>query len=135
MDRSKLVRGCLDSDASAMQYLCSLDAQLLQEAGRQFQGFDKNREFTKRLIMVQGGALISVQNGDLLLVVQSGGFESASSSRAPSRPSSSVEGGDKPLARNPSIRVKPTSTQGLERKTSMAKRSSLPCRISIVNIS
>jgi hypothetical protein len=59
-------------------------------------------------------------------VVQSGGFESASSSRAPSRPSSSVEGGDKPLARNPSIRVKPTSFQGLEQKTSMARRSSLP---------
>jgi hypothetical protein len=76
--------------------------------------------------MGQGGTLISVHNGDLLLVVQSGGFESAPESRPPSRSTSSVEGGDKPLARNPSIRVKPTSSQGLERKTSMARRSSLP---------
>jgi GTPase-activating protein BEM2 len=111
MDRSKLVRGCLDNDASDMQYLRSLDAQLLQEAGRQFQGFDNNQDFTKRLVKVQGGTLISVHNGDLLLVVQSGGFESASSSRAPSRPSSSGKGGDKPLARNPSIRVKPTAIE------------------------
>jgi len=126
MDRSKLVGGRLDSDASDMQYLRSLDAQLRQEAGRQFQGFNNNQDFTKRLIMGRGGTLISVHNGDLLLVVQSGGFESASSSRAPSRPSSLVEGGGKPLARNPSICVKPTSSQGLERKTSMARRCSLP---------
>ena len=126
MDRSKLVRGRLDSDASDMQYLRSLDAQLRQEASRQFQGLDNNQDFTKRLIMGQGGTLISVHNGDLLLVVQTGGFESAPSSRAPSRPTSSAEGGDKPLARNPSIRVKPSSSQGLERKTSMARRSSLP---------
>jgi hypothetical protein len=126
MDRSKLVRGRLDSDASDMQYLRSLDSQLRQEASRQFQGLDNNQDFTKRLIMGQGGTLISVHNGDLLLVVQSGGFESAPESRPPSRSTSSVEGGDKPLARNPSIRVKPTSSQGLERKTSMARRSSLP---------
>ena len=70
MDRSKLVRGRLDSDASDMQYLRSLDAQLRQEAGRQFQGFDNNQDFTKHLIMGQGGTLISVHNGDLLLVVR-----------------------------------------------------------------
>jgi len=125
MDRSKLVRGRLDSDASDM-YLRSLDTQLRQESSRQFQVLDSNQDSTKRLIMGQGGTVISVHNGDLLLVVQSGGFESAPSSRAPSRPTSSVEGGDKPLARNPSIRVKPSSSQGLDRKTSMARRSSLP---------
>jgi hypothetical protein len=109
-----------------MQYLRSLDAQLRQEAGRQFQGLDSNQDFTKRLIMGQGGTLIPVYNGDLLLVVQTGGFECPPSSMAPSRPSSSVEGGDKPLARNPSIRVKPGSSQSLDRKASMARRSSLP---------
>ncbi|KAF8951373.1 hypothetical protein BDZ97DRAFT_1932432 [Flammula alnicola] len=131
VDRSKLVRSRLDSETSDLQYLRSLDAQLQQEAGRQLQSFDANQDFTKRLIMGHGGTLISVYNGDLLLVVQSGGFESApnsrpSSSRAPSRPPSSVEGAEKPLGRNPSIRVKPSSSQGLERKTSMARRSSLP---------
>jgi hypothetical protein len=132
VDRSKLVRARLDSETADFQYLRSLDAQLRQEAGRQLQSLDSNQDFTKRLIMGHGGTAISVYNGNLLLIVQSGGFESAPnsrpSSRAPSRPpSSSIEQGtEKSLSRNPSIRVKPSSSQGLERKTSMARRSSLP---------
>ncbi|KAF9476860.1 hypothetical protein BDN70DRAFT_811544 [Pholiota conissans] len=133
VDRSKLIRARLDSETADLQYLRSLDAQLRQEAGRQLQSFDSNQDFTKRLIMGSGGTVITVYNGDLLLVVQSGGFESTpnsrpSSSRAPSRPpSSSIEqGAEKSLSRNPSIRVKPGSSQGLDRKTSMARRSSLP---------
>ncbi|KAF8161574.1 hypothetical protein B0H34DRAFT_701542 [Crassisporium funariophilum] len=130
IDRSQLVRGRIDSDASEMQYLRSLDAQLRQEAGRQLQGLDATQDFTKRLILGSGGTVISVYNGDLLLVVQSGGFESAPdsrpSSRAPSRPPSSVVDQEKTLSRNPSIRVKPGSSQGLDRKTSIARRSSLP---------
>lgn len=84
----------------------------------------------------QGGTVIPVYNGDLLLVVQTGISESAPSSRpssrapsrAPSRPPSSVvePGMEKALGRTPSIRVKPGSSQGLDRKSSVARRSSLP---------
>ena len=35
-------------------------------------------------------------------------------------------GSEKNLSRNPSIRVKPSTSQGLDRKTSVARRSSLP---------
>lgn len=131
IDRSKLIRGRLDSESGDLQYLRSIDTQLRQEAGRQLQSFENSQDFTKRLILGQGGTLISVYDGDLLLVVQSGGFESAPNSRPssqmPSRPpSSSVENGDRTVSRNPSIRVKPSSSHGLERKASMARRSSLP---------
>lgn len=134
IDRSKLIRGRLDSETSDLQYLRSLDAQFRQEAGRPFKSLDPNQDFTKRLIMGHGGTVISVYNGDLLLVVQSGGFESApnsrpSSSRAPSRPSSSSfehTAGEKTLSRNPSIRVKPSSSHGVDRRPSVARRSSLP---------
>jgi len=135
VDRSKLVRGRIDSDASEAQYLRSLEVQLSQDAGRQLHTLDGNKDFTKKLILGHGGTVISVYNGDLLLVTQSGGFEtvpgSRPSSRVPSRPESSVvdhaPAGDKPpISRNPSIRVKPNSSHGLERKTSMARRSSLP---------
>lgn len=84
----------------------------------------------------QGGTVIPVYNGDLLLVVQTGISESAPSSRpssrapsrAPSRPPSSVvePGMEKALGRTPSIRVKPGSSQGVDRKSSVARRSSLP---------
>lgn len=125
LDRAKLIRGRYDSDTSDMQHLRSLDTQ-----GRQLQNLNLNlaamkQDFTKQIILGQGGTVISVYNGELMLVVQSGiGFESAPSSRPPS----SVVGGDneRSLSRNPSVRVKPTSSQGLDRKTSMVRRSSLP---------
>ncbi len=136
IDRSKLIRGRLDSESSDLQYLRSVDAQFRQEAARPFKPLDQTQDFTKRLIMGHGGTVISVYNGDLLLVVQSGGFESApnsrpSSSRAPSRPSSSsfehtAAAGEKTLGRNPSIRVKPSSSHGVDRRPSVARRSSLP---------
>ncbi|PPQ71599.1 hypothetical protein CVT24_006459 [Panaeolus cyanescens] len=153
IERSKLVRGRIDSDASAdLQYLRSLDAQLRQEAaafgknGQQSQlhRFGDNmvqaQDFTRRAIMGQGGTVISVHDGDLLLVVQSGGFESAPNSRPNSKvvsrpPSSSVDqhgnliggSGERPsMNRTPSIRAKPSSSHTLDRKTSMARRSSLP---------
>jgi hypothetical protein len=80
-----------------------------------------------------GGTVIPVYDGELLLVVQSGG-ESPSPSRSPScattsRPPSSVVDQtlpEKNLARAPSFRVKPGSSQGLERKASNARRNSLP---------
>ena len=132
VDRSKLVRGRLESDASEMQYLRSVDAQLRQEAGRNLQNLDANQDYIKRLILGTGGTVISLNDGNLRLVVQSGTFESESTSRpssnAFSRPPSSVvdHGSEKNLSRNPSIRVKPSTSQGLDRKTSVARRSSLP---------
>jgi hypothetical protein len=130
VDRSKLVRGRLESDASEMQYLRSVDSQLRQEAGRNLHNLDANQDYIKRLILGTGGTVISLHNGNLRLVVQSGTFESESSrpsSNAFSRPPSSVDhGSEKPLSRNPSIRVKPSTSQGLDRKTSVARRSSLP---------
>lgn len=128
-DRSRLIRGRYDSDTSDIQYLRSLDTQ-----GRQLHNLNlnmtANKDFTKQMILGQSGTVISVYNGELMLVVQSGvGFESAPNSR----PSSSVvgdygngSGAEKSLSRNPSVRVKPSSSQGLDRKTSMVRRSSLP---------
>lgn len=136
VDRPKLIRGRIDSDASESQYLRSLEAQLKQESGRQLHSLDNaNKDFTRKLILGHGGTVISVYDGNLLLVSRSGGFESAPNSRPsskiPSRPeSSSLDHGsstEKPaISRNTSIRVKPNSSHGLERKTSMARRSSLP---------
>jgi hypothetical protein len=158
IDRTQLIRGRLDSDASDIQHLRSpgggggggggpggMDPQL-----RILQRSVQNaNEVTKRLIMGIGGTVISLHNGELMLVVQPGGMEnpagstasSRPSSRAPSRPPSSVVDGhagyglmgmgmgmerEKPMSRAPSIRVKPTSSHGLERKTSVARRNSLP---------
>jgi hypothetical protein len=131
VDRSKLVRGRLESDASEMQYLRSVDAQLRQEAGRNLHNLDANQDYIKRLILGTGGTVISLYGGNLRLVVQSGTFESESSrpsSNAFSRPPSSLvdHSSEKNLSRNPSIRVKPSTSQGLDRKTSVARRSSLP---------
>ena len=134
VDRSKLLRGRYDSDTP--ETLRSMDAQLGQETGRKLHGLDSsNKDSTKNLILGHGGTFISVYDGDLLLVTQNGGFESTPNSRppsrAPSRPESSVMDHNSglerpPISRNPSIRVKPSSSHGLERKTSMARRSSLP---------
>jgi GTPase-activating protein BEM2 len=81
-----------------------------------------------------GGTIIPVFNGDLLLVVQKGSelhSQSASrcSSRPTSRPPSSIMDGtvsEKTMSRTPSIRVKTGSSQSLDRKTSVARRNSLP---------
>ncbi|KDQ56347.1 hypothetical protein JAAARDRAFT_36524 [Jaapia argillacea MUCL 33604] len=77
-----------------------------------------------------GGTTIPVYEGELILVIQPWNGEPSSrpTSRAPSRPPSSII--DNPLerspARTPSIRVKPGSSQGLDRKASLARRNSLP---------
>ena len=136
VDRSRLIRDRIDSDASENQYLRSLETQLRQASGRHLHSLDDtSKDFTKKLILGNGGTVISVYDGNLLLVGQSGGFESAPNSRPsskiPSRPESSAldhgSSTDKPtLSRNTSIRAKPNSSHGLERKTSMARRSPLP---------
>jgi len=138
IDRSQLIRGRADSDVSDIHYLrggaggIDLQLHILRSAQQ------SANEVTKRSILGTGGTVISLYNGELMLVVQPGGMESTSrpSSRAPSRPPSSIVDGrtsvgmglerDKPINRAPSIRVKPTSSHGLERKTSIAKRNSLP---------
>ena len=112
-----------------MQYLRHLDAQMRHEAGRQLHRLEGNEEVTKQLILGSGRTVISVYNGELLLGVQPGGFDSAANSRPPSKvtsrpPSSVIE--DKTMSRTPSIRVKPGSSAALDRKASMARRSSLP---------
>ncbi|TFK45164.1 hypothetical protein BDQ12DRAFT_50569 [Crucibulum laeve] len=138
IDRSQLVRGRVDSDTD-VQLMRSLEVQLRQNERHNLR-LNANQDGTKQAILGQGGTIISVYNGDLLLVVQPGGFESTASSRAPSRapsrpPSSVVEspGSDKTLSRTPStisrapsVRVKPSSSHILDRKTSFARRSSLP---------
>ena len=131
IDRNQILRGRIDSDASDIHNLRGMDA-LHPERRRQTE--HSNHDMHSGLVALsQGGTVIPVYNGDLLLVVQSGGFDSnpesrPSSSRGPSRPSSSVvdHGMEKGLSRNPSMRVKPGSSHGLDRKSSVARRNSLP---------
>jgi GTPase-activating protein BEM2 len=75
-----------------------------------------------------GTTVIPVYNGDLLLAVQQ---ISASDAHPPqsSRPPSSVNTdgtGGGPPSRSPSVRVKTGSSQALDRKSSVVRRSSLP---------
>ena len=131
LDRTQLVRGRVDSDASEVFNIrASPDHQRSgSNATQQQQQPQRNRS-----LLSQQGTVIPVYNGELLLVVQKGPAESTPNSRptsyATSRHSSSIDDAsviaDKTVSRNPSIRVKPGSSQGLERKASMAKRSSLP---------
>ena len=81
-----------------------------------------------------GGTVIPVFDGELILLV-SPGKEVAPSrpssfvrSRPPSRIVESSLGGcvEKPISRAPSIRVRPGSSHGLDRKASLARRNSLP---------
>ncbi|KAF8058629.1 rho GTPase activating protein 22 [Lyophyllum atratum] len=132
IDRAQLLRGRVDSDASDVQLRRAIDPHRHpSQRPLPTQGPDPN---TGLAALNQGGTVIPVYNGDLLLVVQAGGgLDSAPSSRPPSsrissRPPSSIadSGMEKGLGRAPSIRVKPGSSQGLERKSSVARRNSLP---------
>ena len=81
-----------------------------------------------------GGTVIPVFDGELILLVSPGKEVNASrpSSFVRSRPPSSIVeqslGGavEKAMSRAPSIRVRPGSSHGLDRKTSLARRNSLP---------
>ena len=81
-----------------------------------------------------GGTIIPVFDGELILLVSPGKEVTSSrpSSRVPSRPPSCVVepsvGGttEKKMSRAPSIRVRPGSSHGLDRKASLARRNSLP---------
>lgn len=131
IDRNQILRGRVESDVSDVHNLRGLDA-LQPEKRRPTER--PNPDIQSGLASLsQGGTVIPVYSGDLLLVVQSGGIDSnpdsrPSSSRGPSRPSSSVvdHGMEKGMSRNPSMRVKPGSSHGLDRKPSVARRNSLP---------
>jgi hypothetical protein len=80
-----------------------------------------------------GGTVIPVFDGELILLVSPGKeVTSRPSSYVPSRPPSCIVepsvGGtaEKKMSRAPSIRVRPGSSQGLDRKASLARRNSLP---------
>jgi len=131
IDRNQILRNRVDSDASDIHHLRSMDA--LQPERRRPIERPNPHTHSGLAALSQGGTIIPVYNGDLLLVVQSGGVDSSpdsrpTSSRGSSRPSSSVidHGVEKGVSRNPSIRVKPGSSHGLDRKSSVARRNSLP---------
>lgn len=122
VDRGQLLRGRVDSDTPDATFLRGLDSR---RSDPERSGLTELR---------QRGTVIPVYNGDLLLVVQNAsGLDSTPSSRPPSsraasRPPSSIADSttEKPLGRNTSIRVKPRSSQNLDRKSSVARRNSLP---------
>ncbi|KAJ7085330.1 rho GTPase activating protein 22 [Mycena crocata] len=122
VDRAQLLRGRVDSDTDPR--FLRLDQQYPPQQPR--------RDIGGIAGLNQSGTVIPVYNGEVLLTVwhDAGGESTASSrpsSRIPSRPPSSVVGdGDASLSRAPSVRVKPGSSQGLDRKTSIARRNSLP---------
>ncbi|KAJ7659713.1 hypothetical protein DFH06DRAFT_1402750 [Mycena polygramma] len=123
IDGAQLLRGRVDSDTNPR--LLRLDPEHLSNQPR--------RDIGGLAGLNQTGTVIPVYNCEVLLAVWHGteGESSASSrpsSRLPSRPPSSVidsingEG----LSRALSVCVKPGSSQGLDRKTSVARRNSLP---------
>ncbi len=130
INRSLLQRGRLESTAS------SITLQELQQIRDRAAGQDlttrRSSDPSKVGGLDLGGTVIVVYDGELMLLVQAGDpMASHPSSRAPSRPPSSVvdtpgtSTPDKSMSRNPSVRVKPGS-KGLERKPSKLRRSSLP---------
>ncbi|KAF5377413.1 hypothetical protein D9757_009715 [Collybiopsis confluens] len=135
LDRSQLARGRVDSETKDIQLLRAVDGHLRPDDRKPGPGPDG-----AFAVLNKGGTTIPVYNGDLLLVVQNPSVDSSSTGSRPSslvrsRPPSAadldtsfLDGSkpDKPMSRTPSIRVKPGSSAGLERKSSLAKRSSLP---------
>lgn len=136
LDRGQIWRGRLESgptklSVDELQRLRGLDVALTPASRRADASSSKDKLFNIGDVDIRETA-IPVYDGELLLVARSDLDPLSSSrppSRAPSRPPSSVVEGcnlDKPMTRSPSIRVKPGSSQGLERKSSVARRSSLP---------
>lgn len=128
VDRSTVLRNRLDSDNTTdIQAIRAVDGRLRQDERRRAPPLDPSVGALAALS--RGGTVIPVHGGDLLLVVSSASLESAPNSRPASRPPSTSiteSSASSGLGRAPSIRVKPGSSQGLDRKSSMARRSSLP---------
>lgn len=138
LDRGQIWRGRLESgptklSVEELQRLRGLDIALIpaSHGNRSDASSSKDKLFNIGDVDIRETA-IPVYDGELLLMARSELDPLSSSrppSRAPSRPPSSVAEGcnpEKPMTRSPSIRVKPGSSQGLERKSSVARRSSLP---------
>jgi len=138
LDRGQIWRGRLESGPTKMsveelQRLRRIDIALTpaSRGNKSDASSSKDRLFNIGNVDIRETA-IPVYEGELLLIARSDLDPLSSSrppSRAPSRPPSSVVEGcssEKPMTRSPSIRVKPGSSQGLERKSSVARRSSLP---------
>jgi hypothetical protein len=131
IDRGEIWRGRTESgvshiNAADLQFLRSLEPQ---SYGRRSSG---NKDLLPGLGDVDLlGSIIAVYEGELLLVIQRGSSDvtptsSRTSSRAPSRPASTIDDAgsiEQRLSRTPSIRVK---TGPLDRKPSVARRNSLP---------
>jgi GTPase-activating protein BEM2 len=130
IDRGEILRRRMESGVSNLngtdlQFLRSLEPRL------------NDRQSSGNKVTLPGlggdllGSIIAVYNGELLLVIQTGAAEptpvpSRASSLAPSRPHSTADEigcNEQRISRTPSIRVK---TGPLERKLSVARRSSLP---------
>ncbi|KAI6007556.1 rho GTPase activating protein 22 [Pisolithus orientalis] len=129
LERSQIWRGRLESgptkfSVEELQQIRSLDMSLRSPGS-------KDKLFNVGDVDLRGTA-IPVYDGELIVVARPDkdpGPTSRPASRAPSRPPSSVvdgSGNEKVMTRSPSIRVKPGSSQGLERKSSVARRNSLP---------
>ncbi|TBU46639.1 hypothetical protein BD309DRAFT_888031 [Dichomitus squalens] len=135
VDRSQIVRGRLESSTSIN---ASISAQDIRQLRLQPDGDRTLRRVGSKLAngLDLGGTTIPLYNGELLLLVQSGGDRATSSrpaSRTPSRPPSRSAAEspvvEKMFSRNPSIRVTPSSSHGhgtAERKSSLTRRNSLP---------
>lgn len=133
IDRGQVWRGRLESgptklSVEELQQLRNLETSL-RPFGRNDASTSKDKLFKLGEVDL-GGTAIPVYDGELLLIARPD-MEAASrpASRAPSRPPSSAietSGSDRAIVRTPSIRVKPSTSQGLERKSSMQRRNSLP---------
>jgi hypothetical protein len=135
VDRGQVWRGRLESGPTKLsvedlQQLRSLDISL-RPLGKNEPSTSKEGLLTIGDVDLRGTA-IPVYEGELLLVARPDKDPSSASrpaSRAPSRPPSSAiegSGSDKTMTRTPSVRVKPGSSQGLERKSSTQRRNSMP---------
>ena len=128
IDRGQVWRGRLESgptklSVEELQQLRNLDT--LRPFRKNDASASKDKLFKIGDVDL-GGTAIPVYDGELLLVARPDmDATSRPASRAPSRPPSSVIE-DRAIVRSPSIRVKPCSSQGLERKSSVQRRNSLP---------
>lgn len=136
LERSQIWRGRLESGPTKssmeeLQQIRSLDVSFRSPGTIGAENSSKDKLFNVGDVDLRGTA-IPVYDGELIVVAhpdKDPGSSSRPTSRAPSRPPSSVvdaSGNEKVMARSPSIRVKPGSSQGLERKSSVARRNSLP---------
>ena len=114
-----------------LQQIRSLDISIRSPVRGGSEPSNKEKLFSVGDVDLRGTA-IPVYDGELVVVARPDKdpiSPSLPASRAPSRPPSSVidvSANEKTMTRSPSIRVKPGSSQGLERKSSVARRNSLP---------